>query len=200
MNTILQITTSLFSEQGHSSRLAQHFVHTWRDQYPDDKLLVRDLATDPPPHLTASRLQAFLTPAEERTSEQQAVAAYSDELIDELRQANVVVLGLPMYNFGVPSTLKAYFDHVARAGITFRYTENGPIGLLGDKTVYVLATRGGTYQGTAKDTQTVYVQDFFNFLGIRDIRFVYAEGLNLGEARQQAALAQAEAQIDRLAA
>jgi FMN-dependent NADH-azoreductase len=100
----------------------------------------------------------------------------------------------------VPSTLKAYFDHVARAGITFRYTETGPVGLLSDNTVYVLATRGGVYQGTSKDTQTLYVQDFFNFLGIHDIRFIYAEGLNLGEARQQAALAKATAEIIRLAA
>ncbi len=200
MNTILQINTSLFSEQGHSSRLANRFVQAWQARNPESRLIVRDLAQEPVPHLTAERFQAFLAPADASTAEQQAVVAYSDTLIDELRQAEVIVLGLPMYNFGVPSTLKAYFDHVARAGITFRYTENGPVGLLGDKTVYVLATSGGAYQGTVKDTQTPYVQDFFNFLGIRDIRFVYAEGLNLGEASQQAALAEAEAQISRLAA
>lgn len=200
MKTILQINTSLFSEQGHSSRLAQRFVQAWRLRNPHDRLTVRDLADEPVPHLTAERLQAFLAAPEQRTAEQQAVVAFSDALIDELRQADIIVLGLPMYNFGVPSTLKAYFDHVARAGVTFRYTENGPVGLLGDKTVYVLATRGGAYQGTAKDTQTGYVQDFFDFLGIRDIHFVYAEGLNLGEEQQHAALAGAEAQIGRLAA
>jgi FMN-dependent NADH-azoreductase len=200
MKTILQINTSLFSEQGHSSRLAQSFVQAWQEQNPEGRVIVRDLAQDPVPHLTAERFQAFLAPTEERTTGQQAVVAYSDALIDALRQADVIVLGLPMYNFGVPSTLKAYFDHVARAGVTFRYTADGPVGLLGDKTVFVLATRGGAYQGTAKDTQTLYVQDFFNFLGIHDIRFIYAEGLNLGEARQQTALAEAEAQIVRLAA
>lgn len=96
--------------------------------------------------------------------------------------------------------LKAYFDHVARAGTTFRYTENGPAGLLDDKPVYVVATRGGVYRGTAKDTQTLYVQDFFDFIGIRDIHFVYAEGLNLGEDRRHVALAEAERQIVKLAA
>ena len=200
MKTLLQITTSLFSEQGHSSQLANRFVEAWRARNPEDRVIVRDLAQDPVPHLTAERFQAFLAPADARTAAQQAVVAYSDALIDELRQANVIVLGLPMYNFGVPSTLKAYFDHVARAGITFRYTENGPVGLLGEKTVYVLATRGGAYQGTVKDTQTLYVQDFFNFLGINDIRFIYAEGLNLGQERQQSALAEATAAIRRLAA
>ncbi len=200
MKTILQINTSLFSEQGHSSRLAQRLVQAWRAQTPDHHVVVRDLGKDPVPHLTAERFQAFLAPAATRSAEQQAVVAYSDELINELRQADVIVLGLPMYNFGVPSTLKAYFDHVARAGITFRYTENGPVGLLGDKTVYVLATRGGIHQGTSRDTQTLYVRDFFNFLGLRDIHFVYAEGLNLGEERQLAAFAAAEAEIGQLAA
>jgi len=200
MKTLLQINTSLFSEQGQSSQLAHRFIEAWRTRHPEDRVIVRDLGKDPVPHLTAERFQAFLTPAGERSAEQQAVVAYSDALIAELHQAETIVLGLPMYNFGVPSTLKAYFDHVARAGITFGYTENGPVGLLGDKTVYVLAARGGAYQGTVKDTQTVYVRDFFEFLGIADIHFIYAEGLNLGEEKQQAALALAEAQIAKLAA
>ena len=200
MKTLLQINTSLFSEQGHSSRLANRFAEAWRTRHPESRVIVHDLAKEPAPHLTAERFQAFLAPAEARSAEQQAVIAFSDLLIDELRQAEVIVLGLPMYNFGVPSTLKAYFDHLARAGVTFRYTENGPVGLLGDKRVFVLATRGSAYQGTAKDTQTLYVQDFFNFLGLNDIRFVYAEGLNLGQERQQTALAEATATIGRLAA
>ena len=96
----------------------------------------------------------------------------------------MIVLGLPMYNFGVPSTLKAYFDHVARAGVTFRYTANGPVGLLTGKEVYVFATRGGIYAGTPLDTQTTYVRDFLRFLGIDDVEFVYAEGLNMGAGAQ----------------
>jgi FMN-dependent NADH-azoreductase len=126
------------------------------------------------------------------------VAAFSDALIDELRAADVIVLGLPMYNFGVPSSLKAYFDHVARAGVTFRYTEKGAEGMLKGKKAYVFATRGGLYAGTPADTQTTYVRDFLRFIGIDDVEFVYAEGLAMGEAPKENALAAANRSIERL--
>ena len=200
MKTLLQLNTSLFGEQGQSSRLSRDFIKAWRRHSPQHRIITRDLAKDPVPHLTAERFQAFLTPAAERTPEQRRVVAYSDALIEELRQADVIVLGLPMYNFGVPSTLKAYFDHVARAGVTFRYTANGPEGLLHNKKVYVLAARGGAYQGTPLDTQTQYVTNFLKFLGIQDIEFVYAEGLAMGEEKAQAALEQVHTQIAELAA
>ena len=138
--------------------------------------------------------------SEERTAEQRAVLEYSDGLIDELRTADTIVLGLPLYNFGVPSTLKAYFDHIARAGVTFRYTENGPVGLLTGKKAYVLAARGGIYAGTPQDTETPYVRDFLAFLGITDVEFVYAEGLAIGEATRESALAKAREQIEALTA
>jgi FMN-dependent NADH-azoreductase len=109
------------------------------------------------------------------------------------------VLGLPMYNFGVPSTLKAYFDHIARAGRTFKYTEKGPVGLLTGKKAFVFATRGGLYAGTPLDTQTSYVRDFLRFLGISDVEFVYAEGLALGDAPKSAALAKAANEAHALA-
>ena len=125
---------------------------------------------------------------------------FSDALIEELRNADTVVLGLPMYNFGIPSQLKAYFDHIARAGVTFRYTENGPVGLLTGKKVYVIATRGGKYAGTPRDSQTAYVRDFLAFIGITDVEFVYAEGLNMGADSKDAALANADTVIRHLAA
>jgi FMN-dependent NADH-azoreductase len=200
MKTVLQINTSLFAEQGQSSRLANALVQGWRLRHPQDHIVIRDLASEPVPHLTAERFQAFATPMEQRTPAQQVIAAYSDALIEELRRADVVVLGLPMYNFGVPSTLKAYFDHIARAGVSFRYTPTGPQGLLGDKKVYILAARGGLYQGTPLDTQTSYVRDFFNFLGVRDIEFIYAEGLATGAEPQRRALDAANASISLLAA
>lgn len=200
MQTILQINTSLPGPDGHSSRLARRFVQAWQRRNRGGRLVLRDLGADPVPHLNAERFQAFLTPKAQRSAQQQAVAAYSEALIDELRSADAVVLGLPLYNFGVPSPLKAYFDHVARAGLSFRYTEQGPIGLLPDRPVHVLATRGGVHRDTPQDTQSAYVRDFFRFLGIRDLRFIYAEGLSLGPARQEASLAEAEAQIDRAAA
>ncbi|MGE5523543.1 MAG: FMN-dependent NADH-azoreductase [Rhodospirillaceae bacterium] len=196
--TLLQINASLFSDAGQSTQLADAFVAAWRAANPGGVAVKRDLAREPVPHLTAERFQAFLAKPDQRTAEQQAVHAYSMALIDELKRADVIVLGVPMYNFNVPSTLKAYFDHIARAGITFRYTEKGPEGLLPGKKVYVFATRGGVYAGTAKDTETPYLRDFLALLGITDVEFVYAEGLAITEQMKTQALASARATIDRL--
>ena len=199
MTTILQINASLFGEQGQSTRLATEFATTLAGAS-GKPLVRRDLAERAVPHLTAERFAAWGTAASERTLEQQRHVAESDALVDELRQAAVVVLGLPMYNFGVPSTLKAYFDHVARAGVTFRYTENGPVGLLAGKKVYVFATRGGRYAGTAADLQSAYVRQFLGFLGMTDVEFIYVEGLALGAEQREQALAAAAARIGQLAA
>ena len=198
MKTLLQIRSSIFSDGGQSSRLAERFVAAWRASNPGGKVIVRDLATDPVPHLDAARFGAFLAKPEERTPAQQAVVDYSDALIGELKRADVVVLGLPMYNFGVPSTLKAYFDHVARVGETFKYTEKGPVGLLTGKKVYVFAARGGMYAGTPNDTQTPFIRIFLSFLGMSDIEFVYAEGLAISEASKEKGLARANAAVDAL--
>jgi FMN-dependent NADH-azoreductase len=200
MKTLLQIQTSIFSNAGESSQLSRKFVAEWQKANPNGHVIVRDIGQEPVPHLTAARFQSFLAKPEERTAEQHAVAAYSDELIDELRRADVIVLGLPMYNFGVPSALKAYFDHIARSGVTFRYTEKGPQGLLTGKKAYVFAARGGLYAGTPLDTQTSYVRDFLRFLGIDDVEFVYAEGLAMGEASKGQSLANAEKAIQSLTA
>ncbi len=199
MNTLLQINSSLFSSGGQSSRLADEFVAAWRAGHADGSVIFRDLARDPVPHLTAERFGAFLAKPEERSAAQRDVAAFSDALIDELRAADTIVIGLPMYNFGVPSTLKAYFDHVARAGVTFRYTEQGPQGLLTGKKAYVFAARGGLYSGSPLDTQTGYVRDFLRFLGIADVEFVYAEGLSMGDPAKTAAIETAQRSAHDLA-
>jgi FMN-dependent NADH-azoreductase len=199
MKTLLQLNSSLFSGKGQSSQLADKFVAQWAASNPGSEVITRDLAAEPIPHLDAERFGAFLAKAEDRTEDQQAVAALSDQLISELRNADVIVLGVPMYNFGIPSQLKAYFDHVARAGVTFRYTENGPVGLLTGKKAYVFAARGGMYAGTARDTQSGYVRDFLSFIGIDDVEFVYAEGLSMGDASKEAALTKADSVIRQLA-
>ncbi len=199
--TLLQINASLNNGNGQSSQLANQFVAAFRKRNPGVKIVVRDVAAaDPVPHLDAERFGAFTTKPQERNARQRAVVAYSDALIDELRQAEVIVLGLPMYNFGVPSQLKAYFDHIARAGVTFNYTETGPVGQLSGKRVYVFATRGGLYAGTPMDTQTRYVRDFLGFIGMSDVEFVYAEGLAVSPQSREAGLAKAAAEIARLAA
>ena len=195
MKTLLQINTSIFSGGGQSSHLADAFVAARRAIDPGLKVIVRDFAKEPVPHLTADGFQGFLSRVGERTPEQARVVAYSDALIDELRRADTIVIGLPMYNFSVPSTLKAYFDHVARAGVTFKYTDKGPVGQLTGKKAYVFAARGGVYLGTTADTQTAYVRQFLAFLGITDVEFVYAEGLSISDAGRKAALAKAEAAI-----
>lgn len=203
MKTLLQINTSLFSAGGQSTQLANDFVQNWQNSHADARVVIRDLAAEPVPHLNASRLTAFMTPAEQRSAEQQDIVAYSDVLIAELQAADVMVIGLPLYNFGIPSSLQAYFDHLARAGITFKYTATGPVGFLQGKRVLVFATRGGKYAGTSNDSATTQVRAFLNLLGMTDVEFVYAEGLNidadtrnqgLNAARQQGAqLAQSPA-------
>src|SRR5438067_5519812 len=189
--TTLQLNTSLFGAGGQSTTLAAEFVARR-----GGKVIVRDLAKTPVPHLSAERFAAFLAKPAERTPEQQAVVDYSDELIAELRAADTIVIGLPMYNFSVPSTLRAYFDHVARAGVTFRYTDKGALGLLTGKKAYVFVTRGGVYG--AEHIHTKYVRDFLAFIGITDVEFVYAEGLAISPAAKDAALAKAREVIARL--
>lgn len=198
MSTLLQIRTSISSTEGDSSKLSALFVERWKAANPEGRVILRDLAAEPIPHLTAERFAAFVTPAADRSPEQTELVRESDALIAELNSADVLVLGLPMYNFGIPSTLKSWFDNVARAGVTFRYTESGSIGLLDAKPLYIFATRGGLYDGTGRDFQTGQVTLFFNLLGIQDIHFEYAEGLNISPERKTEALQAARERIDSL--
>ena len=200
MNTLLKINSSLFSANGQSSQLTERFAAAWQASHPGSRVVERDLAANPVPHLDGARFMAFLAKPEERSAEQQAVVDFSDALIAELRAADAVVIGLPMYNFGIPSQLKAYFDHIARAGVTFRYTANGPEGLITGTKAYILAARGGIYAGTPKDSQTTYVRDFLGFIGITDVEFIYAEGLNMGDESKNAALAKAHQSLAALTA
>jgi FMN-dependent NADH-azoreductase len=194
---ILQIKASVFNGNGQSSRLANEFVALLREQHPRAEVVERDLVADPVPHLDGARAGAFFAKPEERSVEQQAVIAYSDALIGELRRADVLVLGLPMYNFGVPSQLKAWFDHIARAGETFKYTEKGAVGLITGKKAYVFAARGGVYGDN--HSQSEFVRQFLGFIGITDVEFVYAEGLAIGPESRNNSLAAAQAQARRLA-
>jgi FMN-dependent NADH-azoreductase len=195
MKTILVLKSSLFNGNGQSSRLASEFV---AKAFPGAEVIERDLARDPVPHLDGERFSAFLSKKESRDEKQAAIVAYSDALIDELRRADAIVIGMPMYNFGVPSQLKAWIDHVARAGETFRYTAEGPVGLITGKKAYIFATRGGTYAGTPADTQTPYLRDFLAFIGITDAEFVYAEGLAISDASRNAGLTAAKQKMESL--
>jgi FMN-dependent NADH-azoreductase len=197
MSTLLQINASLAGANGQSSRLAQRFVADWQANHPDGRVITRDLASEPVPHLTAERFQAFLSQPDARTDEQRAVSEYSDALIEEIKNADTIVFAVPMYNFSVPSTLRAYFDHIARAGVTFRYTATGPEGLLKGKKAYVFITRGGFYADAA-DTQTPYLKQFLGFIGITDVSFIFAEGLSLGDESREKSLSKAHDAIGEL--
>ena len=193
---ILQVNSSARLDSSFSTRLANGLVARLRTEHPAASLTVRDLARTPHPALDESALQALFTPVEQRTPEHHARVAQDDALIAELQAADVVVLGVPMYNFGVPSQLKNWIDAVSRAGVTFRYTANGPEGLLKGKTVYVALTRGGKYRNTPADTMVPYLKMVLSFLGMTDVHFVYAEGLAMGAAAEESAIASAYEQID----
>jgi FMN-dependent NADH-azoreductase len=199
MTTLLKINSSILAS-GNANQLAERFVARWRETQPHTRVIERDLTRNPVPHLGETTLTGFGTPAERRTAGQRQAVALSEALIAELQAADVIVLGVPMYNFGIPSPLKAWIDHVARAGITFRYTEQGPVGLLQGKKVYVLAARGGQYAGTPGDVQTPYLKQVLGFLGLTDIEFVYAEGLAISAERKAQAETAAQARIAALTA
>ena len=193
---ILQINSSARRDASHSTRLATRLVERLRDAAPESTLTVRDFNLAPHPILDEAALGALFTPANQRTPEQAARVALDDALIAELQAADVVVLGVPMYNFGVPAQLKNWIDAIARAGITFRYTEKGPEGLLKGKKVYVALTRGGQYRNTPSDTQVPYLKTIFTFLGLTDVQFVYAEGLAMGADAERNGIASAHEQIE----
>ena len=193
---ILQINASARREGANSTRVADGIVARLRATEPGAALTVRDLAVTPHPVLDEAALGALFTPAAQRTPEQAARVALDDALIAEVQAHDILVLGVPMYNFGVPVQLKSWIDAIARAGVTFRYTETGPVGLLTGKTVYVALARGGLYRDTVNDSQVPYLKSVLGFLGLNDVRFIYAEGLAMGADAAAKAFAQAEADID----
>ncbi|WP_455231283.1 FMN-dependent NADH-azoreductase [Geopseudomonas aromaticivorans] len=197
---ILQINASARSAGANSTRLADTITARLQAQNPAAVVELRDLASNPHPVLDEAALGALFTPAEQRTAEQAARVALDDALIAQVQSVDVIVLGVPMYNFGVPVQLKTWLDAIARAGVTFRYTENGPEGLLKGKKVYVALARGGMYRDTPADSQVPYLKTILGFLGLTDVEFVYAEGLAMGAEGADKAFATAEAQIGALIA
>jgi FMN-dependent NADH-azoreductase len=197
---ILQINSSSRADASHSTRLANTISERLRSMHPAAELVVRDLARAPLAELDGQALQALFTPPENRSAEQAERVAQDDAVIAEIMAADVVVLGVPMYNFGVPAQLKNWIDAVSRAGVTFQYGPNGAEGLLKGKKAYVALARGGMYRNTPADTQAPYLRNVLSFLGMSDIEFVYAEGLAMGPESEQRGIASALAQIDEAVA
>ena len=197
---ILQINASARREAANSTRVANSIVARLQSANPEAGLTVRDLAATPHPVLDEAALGALFTPADKRTAEQAARVALDDALIAQLQSVDAIVLGVPMYNFGVPVQLKTWIDAIARAGVTFRYTANGPEGLVKGKKVYVALARGGLYRDTPADSQVPYLKSVLAFLGMTDVEFIYAEGLAMGADSASKAFAEAEARIGELIA
>lgn len=195
MTRILQINSSARGDASHSTRLAAEIVAHLRAGRDDTQLTVRDVGRAPHPELDEPALQALFTPAEARTAVQAERVALDDAVIAEVQAADVLVLGVPMYNFGVPGSLKNWIDALARVKVTFAYTDKGPVGLLTGKKVYVALTRGGVHRDTPLDSQVPYLKTVLAFLGMTDVQFVYAEGLSMGPEAERKGLAEARAQI-----
>lgn len=195
---ILQINASIRAADANSTRVARQVVERLQATNPAATLDVLDLGANPPVVLDGTALGALFTPADQRSAEQAARVASDDALIAQVQAADVLVLGVPMYNFTIPVQLKSWFDAIARNGVTFRYTANGPEGLLKGKTAYVALARGGRYRDTALDSQVPLIRTFLGFLGITDVHFIYAEGLNMGPEATAQGFAEAEAEIARL--
>lgn len=199
MSRVLVIESSARQEGSVSRQLTADFVAQWQTAHPQDQVQIRDLAKQPVPHLDETLLGGWMKPVEQQSEAEKTAAARSNHLTDELLSADVLVLAAPMYNFGIPSTLKAWLDHVLRAGLTFKYTETGPQGLLTGKRAFVLTARGGIYAGSGLDQQEPYLRQALSFIGIHDVQFIHAEGLNMGGEFSEKGLAKAREQLAQVA-
>lgn len=199
---LLHIDSSILAANSVSRQLTGNIVNQWVASHPGTTVEYLDLAVNTPNHLSAESLGFRLPAGADLTDVQKRENAVSEALVSQFLAADVIVVGAPLYNFSVPSQLKAWIDRIAQVGRTFKYTEKGPVGLAGGKTVIVASTRGGVYStsegGRAMEHQESYLQTVFGFLGITDVRFVRAEGIAMGDAKKAEALASAA--VETLAA
>ncbi|HEV2606453.1 MAG TPA: FMN-dependent NADH-azoreductase [Xanthomonadaceae bacterium] len=203
MSTLLYINSSIRKQGSISRMISREFVDKWKAAHPQGVVIERDLVTDPTPHLTEQVMGAVFTPEAQRSPAQAHDLVAADAMIAELMSADVIVIGAPMYNFTVSSSLKAWIDYIARAGVTFTYTEKGPVGLAVGKKVYVFTARGGVYTkgpASAMDFQETYLRAVLGFIGLTDVTFIHSEGLAMGDAAVESALAGSRSTIEQLMA
>jgi FMN-dependent NADH-azoreductase len=180
MKNVLVIKSSINSDNSVSNKIINEFVKTNGND--SVSITERDLGASPLPHLSQAEMVSWMSDEASLSNEQRQLRSLSESVVSEVQNADLIVIGLPMYNFAVPSNFKSWIDRLARAGVTFTYTENGPVGLLEDKPVYIIATRGGKYQGTPMDSQTQFIKDVLGFVGLKQVKFIYVEGIAMGEA------------------
>ncbi len=194
MSRVLALKSSILGDYSQSNKLVEDFIKNV-DQ---DKLTVRDLAVNPLPVLDFAVATA-LRATEDLSQEQQAVVDLSDTLIEEVKAADTLVIAAPMYNFTIPTQLKNWIDLIARAGVTFKYTENGVQGLIEGKKAIVVTTRGGIHKDSPTDNVTPYLRTVLGFVGITDVEFVYAEALNMGDDAASKGISEAQSQLATMA-
>ncbi|MBE4037631.1 FMN-dependent NADH-azoreductase [Vibrio parahaemolyticus] len=194
MSRVLALKSSILGDYSQSNKLVEDFIKNV-DQ---DKLTVRDLAANPLPVLDFAVATA-LRATEDLSQEQQAVVDLSDTLIEEVKAADTLVIAAPMYNFTIPTQLKNWIDLIARAGVTFKYTENGVQGLIEGKKAIVVTTRGGIHKDSPTDNVTPYLRTVLGFVGVTDVEFVYAEALNMGEDAASKGISEAQSQLSTMA-
>ena len=199
---LLHIDTAITGAQSVTRQLTADIVRTWKAAHPNTQVQYLDLAVDAPSHLSAQSL-GFRTGQAAATEAERQENALSEALVSQFLASDVIVIGAPFYNFTIPTQLKAWIDRIAQAGRTFKYTEKGPVGLAGGKTVIVAVSRGGVYStsegGRALEHQEGFLRTIFGFMGVTDLRFVRAEGMAMGPDSKNAGLAAAENQIRALA-
>jgi len=204
MKNLLFVTSSLFGQDSRSTRIAAEFVSAWKAANAPARIIRRDLAQDRVPHLSLEHFGAWTTAPDQRSERQQASAQESDPLLEEVEAADVIVIAAPMYNFSISSTLKAWIDHITRPGRTFRYTANGPEGLLKNKKVYVVTARGGIYTGDspakAYDFQEPYLRAILGLNGLTDVTFVHVEAQKVSPEAAEASIARARETVTELVA
>lgn len=195
MTTILRLDSSIKGTASVSRKLLDRAQGRLTAAHPGAEIVTRDLSQGVPA-IDGSWIGAVFTAAEDRSAVQAEIAAYSDALLEEVRAADILLIGLPVYNFGVPAQLKSWFDHLARKGETFNYTEAGPEGLLKDKRAIVVLSSDGTKFGSEIDFASGYVRHMLGFFGISDVQFVAADAMVF---EPEATVKAAEEQIDSLA-
>jgi len=200
MSKVLILKSSILATFSQSNQLADFFEEQWRKTHAGDRITVRDLAEQTVPVLDGELVGALRPADATLTPRQQEALDLSDELISELQDNDVIVMAVPMYNFNIPTQLKNYFDLVARAGVTFRYSEQGPEGLVTGKRVVILTTRGGIHKDTPSDLVAAYLRLFLGFLGMTDVQFVFAEGVAYGPEVAGKAQSEAKAAIGQFIA
>ncbi|PSU34632.1 FMN-dependent NADH-azoreductase [Photobacterium lutimaris] len=194
MSNVLVLKSSILGDYSQSNALIDHLVQSLNTT----AVIERDLAAQPIPVLDGD-IAGGLRGGDNLNQKQQAALALSDQLIEEIKASDTIVIGAPMYNFSIPTQLKNWFDLIARAGVTFKYTDTGPVGLLTGKKVIVVTTRGGMHKGGDTDIMVPYLKTFLGFVGMSDVDVIYSEALAMGDEMAAKGIAQAKHELESLA-